>query len=164
MSRRSLLLVGACWITLLCAAIALSLLAASNDTLAGDRDITHRLQDRPLPGQDLSDTVRAITGTQAVLATGAALCLVLWPRGYWRQAILLGAGLAALAVLQSGLKELVDRPRPTDELVDIRAGFSSPSFPAGHVMSGSYLYAALVYLAVVLPLPRWGAIIVVAYR
>jgi undecaprenyl-diphosphatase len=148
---------GAFWFALVCAAAALSVLAANHDTLTADRAITDWLQDRPLPGQDLSDTVRTITGTEVVLATGAALCLLLWFRGYRRQAILLVAGLALLPLLQFALKEIVDRPRPDPALIDIRAGFSSKSFPAGHVMSGTYLYAFVAYLVLVLPMRRWAA-------
>jgi undecaprenyl-diphosphatase len=164
MSDRRLLVFVAAFSALLCAAVALSLLAATNDTLRADRAITDWLQDRPFPGKDLSDTIRAITGTEVVLATGAALALMLWLRGYRRQAVLLAAGLGALALLQPAIKELVDRPRPGADLVEIRAGGSaSPSFPSGHVMSGSVLYGFLTYLALALPLPRLPALAVAGF-
>jgi len=158
MSSRTPVLVLALWVALMSGALALSLLAAANDTLPGDRDITEWLQERPLPGQHLSDFVRAVTTTEVVLATGAALSLVLWLKGHRPQAILLGTGLAGLAIVQFGVKEVVDKPRPDAEFVDIRAGRSSPSFPAGHVMSGTYLYGFLVYLALTLPLARGAAV------
>jgi undecaprenyl-diphosphatase len=79
--------------------------------------------------------------------------VALWLFGRRRQAVLLVVGLAAMALLQSGIKELVDRPRPTADLVELRAGFSSPSFPAGHVMSPTVLYGFLLYLALALKLP-----------
>ena len=148
------------WLPLLCLAIILSLLAATNDTLPSDRPVMDWIQDQPLPGQDLSDAVRAITGTEVVLATGAAVSLILWLRGHRRQAVLLAVGLAVLLVLQAIVKELVDRPRPDPDIVDARAGFSSPSFPSGHVMSGSYLYGFLLYLSLTLPLARGAAIAV----
>lgn len=157
------MLIGFGWGLLLCAAIVLSVLAANNETLPADRVIADWLQDRAFPGQDLADALRSITGTEAVLATGAALCLFLWLRGYRREAILVAAGLALLPLLQFAVKELVDRPRPSPQLVDLRAGFSSPSFPSGHVMSGSYLYAFLAYLALTLPLPRWPAVLLAAF-
>ena len=37
-------------------------------------------------------------------------------------------------------------PTPGD-VVDIRAGFSSDSFPAGHVMSGAFFYGFLFYVS-----------------
>jgi undecaprenyl-diphosphatase len=67
-----------------------------------------------------------------------------------------GGGVAVMALLQSGLKDLVDRPRPTADLVELRAGFSSSSFPAGHVMSPTVLYGFLLYLAIALKLPFGG--------
>jgi membrane-associated phospholipid phosphatase len=157
MSSRTQVLVCALWVALTGGALALSLLASANDTLPGDRAMTEWLQERPLPGQDLSDFVRAVTTTEVVLATGAAMSLILWLKGYRRQAILLGVGLAGLAVVQFGVKEVVDRPRPDPELLDVRAGGSSPSFPAGHVMSGTYLYGFFIYLALTLPLARGAA-------
>ena len=47
---------------------------------------------------------------------------------------------------------MVDRPRPTEDIVELRSSFSSPSFPSGHVMSSIYFYGFLAYLAVALPL------------
>ncbi len=158
MSIRTPVRVLALWVALLAGSLALVLLAATNDTLPGDKAITEWMQEQPFPGQDLSDLVRAVTSTEVVLATGATVSLILWLRGYRWQAILLGAGLAAMAMAQFGVKELVDRPRPDAEFVDIRAGHSSPSFPAGHVMSGTFLYGSLVYLALTLPLGRGVAV------
>ena len=144
------------WAVLLALTLTLSVLAAEHDTLPGDKGITSSVQDWPFPGQDVSDAIRAVTGTEVVLATGAAAALVLWLRGYRRQALLLAAGLAVLPVMQFAVKEIVDRPRPTPELVDIRAGFDSPGFPSGHVSAATFLYGFLVYLSLTLPLARPG--------
>jgi undecaprenyl-diphosphatase len=86
------------------------------------------------------------------------VALILWLKGYRRQAILLVSGLAAMAIVQFAVKEIIDRPRPESEFVDVRAGRSSPSFPSGHVMSGTFLYGLLIYLAVTLPLARGAAV------
>jgi len=149
--------VGGLWLALLAAAVMLSMLAASNDTLPGDGSITEWVQSRPLPGHDLSEVIRTVTGTEVVLATGAFVVLVLWLRRCRRRAVLLAAGLTLLAVAQPFLKELVDRPRPDAALVEVRAGYSSTSFPSGHVMSGSLLYGFLLYLSLTLPVVRAGA-------
>jgi membrane-associated phospholipid phosphatase len=158
MLRRTPVIVLAVWVALLAGSLALVPLAAAKDTLPGDRATTEWLQEQPLPGQGLSDFVRVLTTTEVVLATGAAVSLILWLRGDRPQAILLGAGLAGMAMAQFGVKELVDRPRPDAEFVDIRAERSSPSFPAGHVMSGTFLYGFLIYLVVTLPLGRGVAV------
>ena len=144
---------GVVWLGLLAGSVVLSVLAVQHARLPGDLDLMRRLQDSVFPGLRLSKFVRLVTSTQVVLGTGGAVAVALWFFGWRRQAVLLVGGLAALALLQSGLKELVDRPRPTADLVELRAGFSSPSFPAGHVMSPTVLYGFVLYLAVALRLP-----------
>ena len=158
MSRLALAITASLWLALLGLTLALSFLAAAHDSLPGDVDITSWAQGLTFPGEPLSDVVRTVTSTEVVLGTGAAVALILWVRGQRRQAILLAGGLILLPLLQAGVKEIVERPRPDPELVDLRASFSSPSFPSGHVMSGTYLYGFLLYLSSVLPLAspaRW---------
>ena len=144
---------GVVWLGLLAGSVVLSVLAVQHARLPGDLDLTQRLQDSIFPGLRLSKFVRLVTTTQVVLGTGGAVAVALWLFGWRRQAVLLVVGLVAMALLQSGIKELVDRPRPTADLVELRAGFSSPGFPAGHVMSPAVLYGFLLYLAVTLKLP-----------
>lgn len=163
MSGRAPLVACGLWLALLGLTLALSALAAAHDTLPGDVGISTWAQGLAFPGEDLSDVVRAVTSTEVVLATGGAVALVLWLKGYRRQAALLVAGLILLPALQAGIKDIVDRPRPSPDLVDLRASFSSPSFPSGHVMSGTYLYGFLLYLSAALPLAvaaRWALAVV----
>ena len=141
------------WLALLGLSIALAVAVAQHDTLPGDIDIMTWAQDGAFPGEAFSDVIRAITTTQVVLGTGAGVVLGLWLLGRRWEAALLAVGLIALPLLQSGLKELVDRPRPAEPLVELRAGFSSPSFPAGHVMSPTLLYGFLLYLSLRAALP-----------
>jgi undecaprenyl-diphosphatase len=144
---------GLVWLGLLAGSIALSVLAAQHDRLPGDLDLTQRLQDSDFPGLRPSKFVRLVTTTQVVLGAGGAAAVALWFFGWRQQAVVLVAGLATMVLLQSGLKDLVDRPRPTPDLVELRAGYSSSSFPAGHVMSPTALYGYALYLAVALKLP-----------
>ena len=140
------------WLVLLSLSITLSVLAAVHDTLPADTRIASWTQGLAFPGQTLADAVRSITSTQLILAGGGALALLLWLRGFRREALVLTAGLVILPLLQFGIKQMVDRPRPIEEMVELRGSFSSPSFPSGHVMSSTYFYGFLVYLAVALPL------------
>jgi membrane-associated phospholipid phosphatase len=142
---------GGIWLVVLAGAIALSVLAGLHSRLPGDLDITEWVQGSLFPGMGVSRLVRAVGSTEVVLGTGGAVAVILWLLGRRRQALLLGLGLVVLPFLQHGLKELVDRPRPTEDLVDLRAGFSSPSFPSGHVMSPALLYGFLLYVS-----PRTG--------
>lgn len=144
---------GGIWLALLAGAIALSVLAGLHSRLPGDLDIAGWVQGSLFPGMGVSRLVRAVGSTEVVLATGGVVAVVLWLMGWRRQAVLLALGLVVLPFLQYGLKQLVDRPRPTPDLVELRAGFSSPSFPSGHVMSAALLYGLLLYLALRIALP-----------
>ncbi len=153
MSGRLIASTAALWLMLLALSIALSTLASVNDKLPGDTETASWLQGLSFPGESLADTVRSITSTQLLLAAGGALALLLWLRGYRLEALVFAAALIALPLLQAGIKEIVDRPRPTADLVELRAAFSSPSFPSGHVMSATYFYGFLLDLALSFPLP-----------
>jgi len=146
--------VGAAWALVLGGSVALSVVAAQHSRLPGDLALTEWLQGSPFPGRELSRAVRTVTATEVVLAGGFAVSAVLWLLGRRRQALALAAALAVLPLAQHGLKEVVDRARPSPELVDVRAGFSSPSFPAGHVMSATLLYGFLLCLSLRSGLPR----------
>ncbi|HWQ28650.1 MAG TPA: phosphatase PAP2 family protein [Dehalococcoidia bacterium] len=137
---------AALWVATLAAAIALTALAAREPTLPGDVRLAQEAQGWPLP-HALADFIRAVTTTELAVGAGAALGGALWFAGARREGLALLIAIAALPLLQSGLKELVDRPRPSPELVELRAGFSSPSFPAGHVMSPALLYGYAAWLA-----------------
>ena len=140
-------LMGATWGLVLGASLALSVMAAQHSRLPGDLPLAEWLQDSPFPGRDLSQAVRAVTATEVVLVTGFAAAAVLWLLGRRRQAAALAAALAVLPLAQYGIKEVVDRARPSPQLVEVRAGFTSPSFPAGHVMSPTLLYGFLLCLS-----------------
>jgi len=144
---------GGIWLALLAGAIVLSVLAGLHSRLPGDVDISEWVQGSLFPGMGVSRLVRAVGSTEVVLGTGGVVAVVLWLMGWRHQAVLLALGLVVLPFLQHGLKQLVDRPRPTPDLVELRAGSSSPSFPSGHVMSAALLYGFLFYLSLRIALP-----------
>ncbi len=148
-----------CWLLLLATSIALSGLAAAYDTLPGDKGLASWVQGLPFPGEAVSDAVRSITSTHFVAAAGIALAALLWVRGYRREAAVFATSLIILLLLQTGIKEIVDRPRPSAEELEIRRSFSSPSFPSGHVMSATFFYGFLAYLAFSLPLPAAARVV-----
>ncbi len=82
-------------------------------------------------------------------ATLLAVCVVLWARR-WR----LEAVFVALVVVPDAvnvlLKELIARPRPTADLVDVAMGFGGIQwygFPSGHALHAILFYGFLLYLA-----------------
>ncbi len=137
----------------LSAGVALAVLAAGSGPLPGDLAATRAVQDWPFPGEPFADLLRLFSGTELVLALGAVLAIAAWLQGRRRLALAFATGLVVMALLQFGVKEIVDRPRPSPNLVDLRAGFTSPGFPSGHTMSPTYLYGflALVVCASALP-------------
>lgn len=144
--RARLLAAAVLWFAALAAATALSVLAAREPTLPGDVASTRRIQGWPVP-DPLADVVRAVTMTEVVVGIGVAVSVALWMAGARREGMALLVATVLLPLLQTGVKELVDRPRPSPDLVELRARFSSPSFPAGHVMSPTLVYGYLAWLA-----------------
>jgi undecaprenyl-diphosphatase len=141
------------WVLMLLAALALSALVAVDEVLPGEPRILREMQTWDWLGGSFADAVRFVTGTQVVLITGVVVAASLFALGERRAAVALVVALLLLAIVQPAIKEIIDRPRPTDDLVDIRASITSPSFPSGHVMSPTVLYGFLMALA--LARPAW---------
>ncbi len=144
---------AALWGVVLAAAVTLAVFAALHDRLPGDLEASRTVQDWPFPGEPFADVLRLLSGTEVIVGIGLALAVVAWLAGRRRPALALAAGLGVMVLLQFLVKEIVDRPRPDLALVDLRAGFSSPSFPSGHTMSPSYLYGFLATAALTSSLP-----------
>lgn len=113
---------------------------AADGPLAGEVWSTRQVQKLPGFLEPLADANRAITTTWVVLTAGAVAAIAFAVRRELWLAAVLAALLVATPVCQAGIKDLVDRPRPTEEQVEIRSGYTSPSFPAGHLMSPSAVY------------------------
>jgi len=127
-------------------ALALTLTVALDDRPPGDVRLIREVGSWPFPHW-LADATRAVTTTQVVLVCGYVAAAALFMLGARREAIALAAAIFVLPLLQAGLKDLVDRPRPTEAIVPQRAGYTSESFPAGHVMSPTALYGYVTWLA-----------------
>jgi membrane-associated phospholipid phosphatase len=68
----------------------------------------------------------------------------LWVEALW----LLGTQFASL--IDVVLKQLVNRPRPSHDLVGVLAPLSDPSFPSGHVVQYTALFGCAFFLVYVL--------------
>jgi undecaprenyl-diphosphatase len=142
------------WLVVLSLALALSVFAMTDEPLWGDTRLMRWVQDQPFPGYRVSHAVRAITITQVMLVVGVIAAFVLALMGRRTDAVVLGIGLLLLPLLQWGIKELVDRARPTEPPADLRTGYGSPSFPSGHVMSPTLLYGYLLGVSLRQGLPK----------
>jgi undecaprenyl-diphosphatase len=136
------------WLATLALAVALTALVEF-DAVPDEAGLMREVQASGFPGQTLSDAVRAITTTQFVVMAGVVMAGLRWPARGWRSAAILLVLVILLPVTQAGIKELVDRPRPSETTpgIEVRASQTSPSFPAGHVMGPTVVYGwALVVL------------------
>jgi len=145
----------ALWFLLLAGFVLLSGFAAAYDRFPADLWLAHRLQDidavafvRALDwAEDLADTPWI-----AIVWAGGIAALAVTARR-WEALLLLAAVFARL--LNSAAKELVDRPRPSDDLVAVGDRPASPAFPSGHADAAFVLYGLLFYF-ITLFVPQRG--------
>jgi membrane-associated phospholipid phosphatase len=121
--------------------------AAATDYFPADLWLAHRLQD--IDATAFSDALdwasrMAELPLVAVVALGGALGLALLASRIG--AIWLVAALV-VSLSNRGVKFLVDRPRPSDDLVDVSDKASGLSFPSGHVTAAVLVYGFIFYLA-----------------
>ncbi len=76
----------------------------------------------------------------------------------------IGATIAAvgIAALNFIVKALVNRPRPSPDLVHVEHAIRSTSFPAGHVMTFAAFFGFLAWLAWTRLAPSWRRFAIVA--
>jgi membrane-associated phospholipid phosphatase len=138
------------WLSWLLAALGFIVVAgfaAATDYFPADLWLAHRLQD--IDSAALGDALDwasrlAELPLVAAVALGGAL-------GLWLLASRLGAIWLVVALVVSlsnrGVKFLVDRPRPADDLVDVSDKASGLSFPSGHATAAVLVYGFIFYLA-----------------
>jgi undecaprenyl-diphosphatase len=138
------------WLSCLLAALGFAIVAgfaAATDYFPADLWLAHRLQD--IDAAAFSNALdwasrMAEMPLVAVVALGGALGLALLASRLG--AIWLVAALV-VALSNRGVKFLVDRPRPSDDLVDVSDKASGLSFPSGHVAAAVLVYGFIFYLA-----------------
>lgn len=150
----------AVWLALLLVAVALSFAVAVDDVLPGELRVVREAQEWRWLGGAFADVVRFLTTTQVVAVAGVSAAVALWLRGDREGALAIAIAVILLLIAQPSVKDLVDRPRPPEDLVDIRGSITSPSFPAGHIMSPTAVYGALAALS--LTRPQWPSVLRVA--
>jgi membrane-associated phospholipid phosphatase len=124
------------WITagLVLLALTVAVLVADGP-LAGEVDYILWWQGFGTPVPEFADFVRATTGTEGNLVLGAVPAVWLVRRYGRRAAAAVAVVLVAFLIVQPGSKVLIDRERPDEQQVDVRAEHSSLSYPSGHSLS-----------------------------
>lgn len=135
------------WIIALAGFGVLAGLASVHNTFPADVWLAHHPRET-----DSAAFVRALDWAEdladmpflAVVWLGGALALL--PLAGRGQSLLLLISMAA-RLLNSGLQELIERPRPSPDLLRAADQPSSFSFPSGHAEGALVLYGLLFYFA-----------------
>jgi len=129
-------------------AIGLGLLVVAHPgPLPGELGVVRWLQDRSEPVPTLADAVWTVTGTEAALVGAALPAGWLLARRQRQGALVVAIAAVTMLVVQPLVKELVDRPRPSAQVVTLRAEAESMSFPSGHSMSTTTVWGAVAGVA-----------------
>lgn len=135
--------------------VLLSVAAAIQDYFFGDLYLARAIQEfRVTPWDETMEAVSTIgRGLPMAVMALAFFCWFLW-RGQKAEYMVLGGALMSLAV-NPVLKILVDRPRPTEDLVMIWRDPAGMGFPSGHASTAMILFGLLYYLApIIVPWKR----------
>ena len=128
-------------------AVALSFGAAAWDYFAGDLFLALAVQDiRFSQWHSVMEVVSSIVKALP-MAIGAAIvfCWLVWKR---KRSEYLTVGIALISLgLNPLLKLLIERPRPTEDLVSVLGHYSGLSFPSGHAFTSMLMFGLLFYLA-----------------
>ena len=139
------------WIAALSAAIVFTGFAFLGLYPPGDVTLARVVQSVRLPGLEVvSEAIYRIglPPISPVIAVGIGVFL------FWRRHRLASAFvLLALAarVIAGLIKELVERPRPSAELVGVSEQANGFSFPSGHVLGTVLLFGFIFYLSQEIP-------------
>jgi membrane-associated phospholipid phosphatase len=93
-------------------------------------------------------------GPQAWVIT-LILVLFLYASGLKWETMVAGASVVSSSALGLGLKVLIDRPRPSADLVTVINQLKDYSFPSGHVLFYSTFFGYLLFLAYTLLKHSW---------
>jgi membrane-associated phospholipid phosphatase len=74
------------------------------------------------------------------------MLLLLYARGLKWEAIVAFANAVAISALGDGIKLLVDRPRPSADLIYVISRLSDYSFPSGHVLYFTAFFGFLLFV------------------
>ncbi len=148
MNVRPLLL--AAWLAALAVFAVISVLAATNDTFPNDVWLARQIQEIDSPAVDRAlDWAEDAAAYPLILLVAAAAAALLVLARDNAGAIIIALAIPIRAVTTAGLKELIERPRPSADLIDFESQPSSFSFPSGHAGAAFVLYGLIIYFAAI---------------
>ncbi len=137
------------WLAAFAGFVVVGAFASADDRFPGDLWIAERVQE--VDGEAFAKTLdyTAEFGDVPLMVVAAALAGAVAARfaGWMDGALVIGT-LASRGV-NSVVKEIIDRPRPSPSLVHVESQPSSFSFPSGHADTVMVLFGFIFYLAAV---------------
>lgn len=128
--------------------LVLAVLAHSIAYFTLDVTITHRVQEFRAGWFDaLMRALSWIGFAPQVTLVCLAVFVFLLAMGLKWETVVIFASAVGISVLGFGVKLLVDRPRPSADLVNVVSPLSDFSFPSGHVLFFTTFFGFLFFLA-----------------
>lgn len=115
--------------------------------LPGEVGLIRQLQRLGQPAPAFADMTRVTTGTEANLVIGSVAAVWLIARHGRRGVAAVLICVVAMVVVQPVSKVVVDRNRPTEAQVEVRADHSSRSYPSGHSLSTATMWGTAALYA-----------------
>ena len=145
--RSRLLVWGiALWLALALFALFMSVCAYFYDYFPADVRIAHAVQDIDVPAfGGFMDFMNVLgnTTTYVILVVAFTVALAVVRAGWESTLVLLTIVPTTLGTL---MKDWVERPRPSAELVDVSANAGGFSFPSGHTLKTGALFLVLFFV------------------
>lgn len=136
----------ALWLWLLSGIVMISVIARKTQLFPGDIAITRRLQRRQnLWVRRFFYAISEIGFPKWSVPLTIGSAGIFWVLRFRLEAIFVLL-TSTSSILNSLVKGLIKRPRPTKELVTVVRVINEPSFPSGHVMYYVNFYGLLIYL------------------
>ncbi len=143
-SRGSIYLAFYMW--LLSGAIMLAFIARRTDFFPGDKTITKELQKRKSPlFRGFMFGISEIGFPKWAIPMSFGIAGIFWALRFRLEALFLLLASSTYS-LNTLVKRLIKRPRPTQELATVVRVINEPSFPSGHVMHYTNFFGMLIYL------------------
>jgi membrane-associated phospholipid phosphatase len=137
------------WVALAALAVVLVIAAANTPYFPGDIALAKFVQ-FIVPGDSawakwVTDTAK-VPGRFVLLAISL---LVAWFLGRWRAFILAAISFGAMLGLESVLKAIIDRPRPSPDLIEVLGKSEGSSFPSTFALVYAATFGFLAILSLV---------------
>lgn len=136
--------------------IVLAILAKTVAYFTFDVTITHEVQEFNAGWYDaLMYSLSWIGFAPQAWIIAAGIILFLYVSGLKWETVVSTLSLIGSTALGIGIKFLIDRPRPSPDLVNVVKELSSYSFPSGHVLFFTTFLGFLLFLVYTLLKPWW---------